>query len=371
MSDFNIEHMWDDSFYKSNENKLDNLGKYDFKLTLEDISKIIKNNISVSRNNDKNVFFNNQDFFDFIKKYIIHNGTEELKLPQEFNHKVTKLYYTIDNIIKGPYNSQNKNVYMDFVINKKSDMKRLNDLYSFSGFLFLTLLQPDTEYKGFFSDFSSTQLKKKIKDKEFYWLSNMKSVPGFEDEQKDLDTINKLKENFYEIAELEGVCPFKIQNMVLNSVLYGENIRSFIKDGFANFFEIVFDDYFLSSLPDLKEKDEDLYWELLENMTKTIVYYNQIMGKHYLNDIEGIDRGLRENLNKNYNSLLIEKKEKLEKLLEKLPLEDLVNVFVKDNFNNPEGISTLIPDLLKFKRQDELLAQLVKKNENDRVRHKI
>lgn len=366
MSDFNIQNLWTESQLKVISKKFEHgISEKDWEelnKNMLDFTELIRNNFIITRDSGMKIFYRNESFLKMMKKILL-SEPEKFQRVKELNEKTLKLNYQISNISHERYDSEITRVYKHFCINKASEINKKKDYFSFSGVYLLTLIQEQAIFPDYISSLSIDEIHNKVKNNEFTWVSNLAKEHNFDDDSKDYDNIDKFIKHFYELAEIENICPFKLKNNILNVMLYNRENLFRNKD---YFFNIIYDDYLLNSLPSIKEKDKELYDDLLNNLVYLLSIKTNSQGRYYLHNLRGL---YSQEYRKESGDV-----ERFEKLLNKLPLKDILKIKV-NVFNIAEGLVDWMPELKVYVRENELREILsnkqLEKDKDEGSRKKI
>lgn len=366
----NVEKLITSSEYRELYKAL-KLGQ-DANLTLDKFTNLLQENINLSDRNEDALLFHNKEFFKYIKTALVSSNIR-FQFPESLTEEMVRFSSRIGRLVGDGSNGRNRGTEEDFrglEIKKKSDFKDLARFNSFSGTLLIKLCQPNIEFGGFFETMDADKIRSKWRAKEFTWLGNFTSIKGFEDEERNLNCMKNIKNEFYQMAEIEGLCPFEMQNMLLQKILFkGE--KTFFDNMDVNhrrkkifLFDIIFDDELLKELPKLKETKRDVYDGLLESAVYYIIEMNKQYNVHYLSNIQYNYEDVKG------SEYTRGKVEKFESMLNKFP-RDILSVEIIDNWE-VNSLIKLLPKLEKFKRENDLLEQFdeINKNNNSAERTK-
>lgn len=350
MSDFNITEMMKETELKQLEKVFEKEGLWEKKKEqILSYGSLLRKNLIISRDTSEVIFYRNDMFLNIMKKLMIQNP-EEFKIKRDVEH-MFKYNYELNSLSKGRYDSSSKEFYEKLLVNNMSDIRKRGDLFTFSGLFLLIMIQDKSIFPAYFADYKLKDLQEKINNKDIYWASNLRATTNvnLDDTHENNKNINKLKEHFYEFAEIEGVCPFELTLTVLNEFLkYGKEILRYEN----NFFEVIFDDCLLSSLPKIKEEKPHVYEDLLDNMMYLIYLKNISQDKTYLSKMEDYNEPIKEYRIKNGDYA------RFEDFLGKIPLKEILKIKVRNNFNEAEGLADWTEGLGRYLRQIELTDKL-------------
>ncbi len=351
MSDFNVQNLL-------KENELKKISKMfdggisdenweEINQKFSNFTKLIRDNLIITKDRSCKFFYRNDMFFNVIKKALLNNP-EKFKRLDILDEKSIKLNYEISDINNDVYDSNIAKVYEGFYLRKPNDLKNKKDFFSFSGILLLSLIQNKGVFPSFISNLSLSEIHDKVNSNEFVWISNLvKKEKLLENDLEDGENIEKFMKHFYEIAEIENICPFNLKNKIMDVMLYS-NV-SFL-DSKDYFFNIMYDEHLIASLPKIKEENEELYTDLLNHLVYLLSIKNNSQGRCYIHNLSTL-------YEHNYR-VELGHVEMFENLLERLPIKDLIDIKVRSLGFSLEGLSDWIPHLKGYEREKSLRETL-------------